>query len=172
MTALAFVVMVLSGSPTPVLAAIGGFHAPQTPTENVLDQMLKQADKDGSQLDNLFHRFGPIPAGERFDYSAIISNELLTAMRNEERREVQKECGGHYQTDSICGLDFSPITCSQDTGSAYLYRTVLTTADKATVEFSWPEENFVVATYRLKRFAGVWKIDGVACYRGLRFNFR
>ena len=153
-----------------VLAASAGFHAPETASERVLDRMLKRAGADEEQLDNLFHRFGPVAAAKRVDYRALLSDGLLDAMRGEERREVQRECGGHYQPNVICGMVSSPITCAQDFPSAYLYRTLAEGADRAIIAFKSPDGG-LVATYRLKRFSGNWKIDGVECHGGARFNF-
>ncbi len=147
------------------------FHAPQSAAERALDRIVKRADTDDEQLDNLFHRFGPVPAAKRVDYRAMLSAPLLAAMRGEERRQVQADCGGQYQADGICGLDFSPITCSQDNVPAYQYRTLAATPDTAMIELRWPGEKNIAATYRLKRMDGAWKIDGVACDGGVRFNF-
>jgi hypothetical protein len=162
---------VLALTPAGGFAAIGGFHAPQSVAEKALDRIIARADKDENQLDNLFNRYGPVPVRRRVDYTALLSPALLSAMARHERALVKQDCGGRYRSGEVCGMDSSPITCSQDSAPPYTYKTTATAADMVIIALRWPTEPKTVATYRLKRFAAAWKVDGVDCAEGDRFNF-
>lgn len=155
-----------------VLAAIASFGKPETVQEKALNAILKHADNDTNQLDNLFHRSHDVTESARVDYREMLSRDLLNAMQAEEKKQVQSNCGGKYIEGEICGLNFSPITCSQDSVGEYLYRTEQHSADKSIITYKWYEDQNPIATYHLIADAGHWKIDGIACLGQTSFNVK
>jgi hypothetical protein len=152
-------------------AAAETIHPPETTAERTLDGILKHADYDDQQLDNLFDGRGQRAFHATVDYSKVLTTPVLAAISAKEKTLVQAGCGGHYQKGEICGLDFSPITCAQDLSDTYFYRTETSGDDRAEIAYYWPGMTKSIATYRLVRQAGTWKIDGIRCTGGYDFNF-
>lgn len=152
-------------------AAAETIHPPASTAERALDGILKHADYDSNQLDNLFGGRGQKNYRPTADYSKILTPPLLTAITAKQKALVQKDCGGQYRKGDICGMDSSPITCAQDTSDSYLYRTLSGGEDRAEIAYYWPGTDKPVATYRLIRETETWKIDGIRCTDGDSFNF-
>lgn len=150
----------------PVRAA-GAFHPPQTATEKELDRMLNVADADQDQLDNLLDRPG---SRHTVDYATILTSKLIVVMRQAEKRQVAKECGGHYRDGDLCGMDSSPITCGQDSAPAYIYHTILDLGAQVVIEYAGAGDSKRIATYTLVQAKSGWRIDGVSCAAGPTFN--
>jgi hypothetical protein len=72
-------------------------------------------------------------------------------------------------------MDADPIVCAQDFPDHYLFRTIQGGPDLAVVEAAWPPEAgaqpLPSGTYRLTLSGGVWKVDGIACAGGDRYNW-
>lgn len=151
----------------PVASAESHFVPPGTVPETALDRVLHRADSDGEQLANLLHRPG---ADVRIDYTQMLTPALIAAITNAEKQLVQKDCGGKYLKGEVCGLDYSPITCAQDTAPSYIYHTVLELGDRAVIEYAWPNGRIPIATYTIVKDKDGWKIDGVTCAHGAKFN--
>ena len=145
-------------------AAPAGFHPPKSPAEVALDKVLKAADADEFQLDNLLHRYPVVPK-KRVDYRTMLSAPLIAAMQAEEKKLVAHDCGGKYLEGEVCGMDSSPITCAQDVVAPYRYKTVTQHAKDATI--AGPN-----ATYRMTQIHGGWQVDGIKCNEGSAFNFK
>ena len=152
-------------------AAAEPLHPPATSAERALDGILKHADSDGQQLDNLFGGRGQHNFHASADYSKVLTAPLLAAITARQKAVVQADCGGQYKKGELCGLDYSPITCAQDFSDTYLYRTQSSGEDRAEITYYWPGTDKPVATYRLIRQAETWKIDGIRCTGGDAFNF-
>ncbi len=161
-------------SASPLAAAEVGkapFHAASSPVERLLDRIINTADKDPD--------LGPfalkLPSRDRradSKYSALFSPALERAWSTAEADLVKKDCGGAYQEGEICGMDFSPITCAQDSNDGkYQYATTAQDDHSAVIALRWAGQPDVVATYRLLRHGGAWLMDGVACQAGPHFNF-
>lgn len=148
--------------------ADSAFHPAQTPAELALEKILRIADADNNQLSNLLHR--PYGRDGRVDYAQILTPALIAAITKQENGLVQKECGGKYKKDELCGLDYSPITCAQDSLPAYVYHTVLDLGGRVVVEYAWPPDNKKAATYTLLQDKSGWKIDGISCADGDKFH--
>jgi hypothetical protein len=150
---------------TPASAAgRAGVHPPKSPAELALDKVLKTADRDDLQLDNLLHRY-PVAKAKQIDYRPALTAQLIAAMQAEEKRLVAKDCGGKYLEGELCGMDYSPITCAQDTVAPYTYKTVAQHDRDAII--AGPG-----ATYRMIQAGSGWQLDGVKCETGTGFNFR
>ena len=147
--------------------ASAAFHAPATPAEKALDRTLHAIDADANLLDNLVHRPG---SRQTVDYRSMLTPALIAAIQEVERQLVKKNCGGHYRNGEECGLDYSPITCAQDTSPVYHYHTVLDLGPRQVIEYAWPDEDKRVATYTLQNTPKGWRIDGVSCASGAGFN--
>jgi hypothetical protein len=152
-------------------AAADTIHPPASNAERALDGILKHADFDSNQLDNLFGGRGQKNFHASVDYTKVLTPALLASITAKQKAMVQQECGGHYQKGDICGMDSSPITCAQDVSDSYLYRTDLSGDDQAEIAYYWPGTKKPVATYRLVRQAETWKLDGIRCADGDEFNF-
>jgi len=127
-------------------------------------KILKLADRDDDLRDNLLHRY-PVAKAKQVDYRPMLTAQLLAAMQAEEKRLVKQDCGGKYLEGELCGMDYSPITCAQDTVAPYTYKTLAQT-DRATT-IAGPG-----ATYRMIQVGSGWQLDGVKCETGTAFNFK
>jgi hypothetical protein len=154
----------VAGAVTSTVKATGSaWHAPLTASEMALDRILKMADSDRDQLDNLLGGRGRANYHATMDYTPVLTPPLLAAIKRSEDQLVQKSCGGHY-TGEICGLDFSPVTCAQDVNDTYLYHTEFKRGHVAEISYAWSSANASpVATYMLLEVGGNWKIDGIKC---------
>lgn len=152
------------------------WHAPATPEERALDAILKSADRDDNQLDNLLGGRGPGDFHRTFDYRAVLTQRLISAIRRAEAKLVKRNCGGKYFDGEICGLDFLPIECTQDTNDKYLYRTEIQNKSEAKIDYAWPANKWsttsLVASYKLVKVADKWKIDGIKCGNSRTFNMQ
>ncbi|MGI4811194.1 MAG: hypothetical protein ACRYF2_24200, partial [Janthinobacterium lividum] len=107
------------------------------------------------------------------DYRTMLTTALLEAITLAERQAVRRTCGGRYRAGEVCGLDFMPITCAQDSGSTYLYRTDKATPVTVLTARRWPGTANPTAAdgfYRLVRQRGNWLLDGIRCASGTDFN--
>lgn len=150
----------------PALGDPPHFHPAQTEPEKALDMMLHFADRDKDQLGHLFHRPG---TKGRVDYARILTPKLIAAMAKAERAALG-ECGGRYGKGELCGLDFSPITCAQDDAPDYFYHTILDLGSKVVIEYAWPNGTGRTAVYTLTDHGKGWRIDGISCANGTKFN--
>ena len=140
------------------------FHPPADEAERALDVILHRADADADLLNNLLPGRRRSRAQPTANYDPVLTAPLLSAIRRTEQALVRRSCGGRYRVGEICGLDYSPLTCAQDNGTVYLYRTQATRPGEAIVAFRWEAGGSKpVATYRLLRRDGAWRIDGVRC---------
>jgi hypothetical protein len=163
---LAVSVLSISGSSALAQAA---FHAPQTGAERALEKILRRADKDERLLDNLLQGRGARNFKPSVNYETLLTPALIAPIRAQEKALVAKDCKGKYLEGEICGLDYSPITCGQDSGERYEFRTREAEPRTASIDFRWPGGK-TVATYRLVKADGAWKMDGVSCAGVSRFN--
>jgi hypothetical protein len=147
------------------------FHIARSPAEKALDGIIHRAEHDG----NMFHYVLRTPyydAKKDTGYSRLFTKEFLRAAAKEEADLVKKSCGGKYE-DDICGHDSDPILCAQDfSESGYLYRTITNDGHKAVIYYLWVGDNpdNFKTFYRLVKIGNKWKLDGVHCGDGLKFN--
>lgn len=143
------------------------FHPPQTPAERALDAVLHRANVDPNPLSNLLDGRGEPGFRQTVDYSAFLTPALVAAIAQVERDLVRQNCGGRYRSGEICGLDFVPLTCAQDSSETYLYRTQATQPGEAIITYRWAgSDRRAVATYRLLYRKGSWRLDGIRCAEG------
>jgi hypothetical protein len=147
------------------------FHAPQSEPERALAKILGQADKDEHLLDNLLQGRGAKTFKPTFNYETLLTTALVEAIRAHEKALVAKDCKGKYLEGEICGLDYSPITCGQDSNTRYEFRTPQAGPNIAKIEFRWPGGK-TAASYRVIKAEGTWKIDGISCAGASPFNMR
>lgn len=144
------------------------FHPPASEAERALDAILQRAGADPDPLSNLLEGRGRRGFRPSVDYAAVLTPALLASMRSTERALLRRNCGGQYRQGEICGLDFVPLTCAQDSAESYLYRTQVARPGEAVIAYRWPGENRTpVATYRLIHQGGAWRIDGIRCSEGM-----
>jgi|GEM_PF-2786818 len=153
------------------------FSAPTTAPEKALHAILQwHTHETGQRSSDLFdfltQRSGRSKASDRH-YQSKFTLSLVQAISAADKRLTDKDCEG------VCGLDFDPITCTQDTlppPHAYL------TTSQARAN-GWPanlaaSDNLAYVLYRrgrigesylhrvdylLEKEGGVWKIAGIYC---------
>lgn len=134
----------------------------------LLERLVRLTEQDKNQLDNLFNGRSDPTFRQTSDYSSYLTSALIDSIRSEETRLLNQTCQGHYRDGEICGLDYSPITCAQDTPT-FTYKVIKLKADKAIItaqHLSYPD----IATYYLIRVKDHWKVDGIDCLGITRFN--
>ncbi len=148
------------------------FHIAKTDAEKALDDILRRADKDGNMLEYVLGTSGynaKIDPG----YSRLFSINLLRAVAKAESDVVKRYCDGKYRDDDFCGLDYNPISCIQDSSEeGYRYKTTEDDSHKAIIFYQWVgyDPNKARVFYRLIKDGGLWKLDGIDCGNGAKFN--
>jgi hypothetical protein len=162
----------------PSLADLQYFHRAQTEQEKALEQILKRQGMEPDRASESHLLGEPDPKGN-FDWTTILTPKLIAAIQEAERKQVGNGCGGKRSgPEGICGFDFDPVTCSQADPSYYVFRTILNLRDKAVIAYAFPSTNFLpnqsetAAVYTLVKRRGGWRIDGIACPGGPKFNWR
>jgi hypothetical protein len=158
------------------------FQPPQTEAEKALDAILTRAKTD---YDMTFYalnepHYDPLLGSpharlvppEDKGYSRLFTKPLVNAWRELEKSLVQQSCGGKYIGGELCGLDYNPILCTQDDSDTFHYHTVNSDKNMAIIEYSPPETEYLLATYRMIKDQQGWKIDGVACRDSDKFNMK
>ncbi len=144
------------------------FHRAKTDPERALDAILSR-DKDDVNVFEYLTRH--TPGIKTTDYANMFTAAYKQAVTDMEAQQVQENCGGKYIQGELCGIDFSPVTCAQDvTDTFYLYRTEQISKREAIIAYAWPKSLHASATYRLLKKNGRWKLDGVMCAGGAKFN--
>jgi hypothetical protein len=157
------------GAPALALAILAGPPAlaaprlPTSPAERALDQVLRTADKDDNLLDNLFHGRAGAKSRQTVDYTKFLTPKLIDTIYAEQQRTIRADCGAKPDPGDQCGLDYSPITCGQDTPKHYLYETARIDASTAIISSFWPKPQGRDAVYRLVKTGAGWRIDGLRC---------
>ncbi len=147
-----------------------------TPTaaEQRLDQILAADREESGQHASLFFfmvgRPQADPALSAY-YHSFFTEALLDAWHRAEARSVKQQCNGRYLSGEICGLDYDPLSCSQEMPDSYVYRTQMQTATSAMIEAGASQAASPAATYHLIKSGPLWKIDGVDC-GDVRFHWR
>jgi len=155
------------------------FHPAQSPAERALGRILKADEKPPGHIDPTDGAAGhrprvtPPPGAP---YLKFLTRPLATAILAAEARAVKANCGGLYKAGELCGMESDPIVCAQDFPDHYLFRTKEPGPNRAVIEAAWPPDHAGAApsasgAYRLILSAGVWKIDGVSCAGGDRYNW-
>jgi hypothetical protein len=173
----AIAAMILAFAAGSASAAGAAFHPPQTPAEQTLARILKLDGDKPRLVDPAVAARGrkplttpPANAG----YLAYLTVPVATAILADEAGQVKTNCGGVYKSGEECGMDSDPIICAQDFPASYLVRTLKTGPGLAVIEAAWPPDgNQPISSsgvYRLKQVSAVWKIDGIACTGGDKYN--
>jgi hypothetical protein len=168
--AASFVVLALPGGLAFGQAQPARFHPPVTPAERALDATLRAAEADDGVLDNLLEGRGERGYRPTVNYGSRLTGSLLAAIRRAERDMVRRECGGRYKSGEICGLDYNPITCAQDRVGRRLVATLSDSAGRTRIALASAPGGPVHATYTAVEEGGAWKVDGVSCAAGVKFN--
>ncbi len=117
-------------------------------------------------------------------YQNLFTKDFIYGWAREEERLVNIECDGKYDNDRICGLDFVALTCCQDGGGIYLYRTLEESESHAIIAVIWysawpdfqlcrepsydletfnPENYNAMVLYKLVKRNEAWLLDGLVC---------
>ena len=148
------------------------FHKPTTAQEKRLHEILQLASCNYDLIAFLLK----LPKYKPIDYSNYLTNKLALAIETYEKNLVQKTCNGKYLDDQICGINYNPITCSQESFEFEVYNTIKTNNHETTIEYSYLLDNkiYPIATYRLVNKLNIWLLDGIKCNNYLyndNYNF-
>lgn len=150
------------------------FHPPITTLEKRLDEILHLAEvKLWSEPSAEDYVLQAPYRDQKYDskYADFFSQAYVRACAKKEKELVDRYCGGNYISGEQCGIDFSPIACTQDSNNSYVYNTLMETDKVARIEYKWHlTDDKPDATYRLIKQGNVWVIDGVKCEVGDNFN--
>lgn len=104
-------------------APVQAFHVASTEAERTLDAILALRDDNGSLYEFLTNREG----GRENHYKIFFpyfTSELLNSISAAEKKLVKLNCNGKYIDGDLCGIEYNPLNCAQDTPSnGYYYRT-------------------------------------------------
>ena len=160
-------------------AAAPAFHAAQSGAEQALGRILKADARPAGRIDPTGGTVGHRPLTTpppRAPYLEYLTTPLATAILAAEAREVKANCGGIYKSGELCGMDADPIVCAQDFPDHYLFRMTQSGPTRVVVDAAWPPDQAGAApstsgSYRLTLSGRGWKIDGIACAEGDRYNW-
>jgi len=155
------------------------FHAAHSAAEQALNRILKADENPPGHIDptdavGRRPRTTP-PTGA--PYLKYLTTPLAKAILVAEAGEVKANCGGVYKSGELCGMDSDPIVCAQDFPDHYLFRTTQDGGNRVVIEAAWPAdpagvvEQTTSGAYRLTLSGGVWKIGGISCAGGDRYNW-
>ena len=162
------------------VAATPAYHAAQSAQEQTLLRVLKADENPAANVNPIDERglrrprTTPPPGAP---YLKVLTAALAKAILAAEAREVKANCGGVYKRGELCGMDSDAIVCAQDFPDHYLFRTTESAADRVVIEAAWPPDQAGASQpsasgeYRLTLSGGVWKIDGISCAEGDRYNW-
>lgn len=151
------------------------FHAPETSVERALHDLFQVSLKNDS-FQAVFYRKDVSGSGPDINLLDFITQPLWDAISKAEFDSVQSECGGVYQEEERCGLDYDVLFCGQDYPDTFLFQTLHMDDDRATLTYAWGGGNADTAPvsyepeYRMLRQDGTWKLDGIDCGAGRAFN--
>ncbi len=168
---LAFALAGLAAHGQSAAAQAPGFHPPTSVVETSLDRILRATERDDATLTQLIEGRGGVRAGR---YRRWATPGLIAAIRAADQRLVDSDCGGKRTADQICGIDWNPLTCAQDSDPTYLYKTIEVGEQLAVVDYVWsegdPAAGEPATRFRLRRAGGEWLVDGVRCSDGTSLN--
>jgi hypothetical protein len=150
------------------------FHPPQTAAEKALDGIFRLDTTDENLLPFAIGEPWYDPAKDT-GYARHFTNPLLKAWRKAQAKLAQADCGGKYEDGQLCGFEFDPIICGQDYPDVFLYRTTKSSKQETIITYTWSqsvEEGIEIdgPLYRLTKDKGDWKLDGIDCGTGGKFN--
>jgi hypothetical protein len=143
------------------------YHAPQTPAELALDNVLNIEIAAGTSLaePTLSSLMGTntLPA----QYAALFTPALSLAVFTANNAVAQQNCNGQPPTQNgpVCDLDFDVLLCENDIPpTPILYRTIsVKESNEAVIGYAWGTGNTDQGRYRLIKVDGTWKLDGINC---------
>lgn len=147
------------------------FHIANSDAEKALLDIIRRAIKDDNIIKYVLGTFRLEETKDNI-YSRLFTKNFLRAAAKKESDLVKRSCDGEYRIDEICGIDYNPISCAQDfIDEGYLFRTKEDNGHKATINFLWtPFIDKGRRFYRLIKDGDHWKLDGVDCGNGAKFN--
>jgi|GEM_PF-3325832 len=140
------------------------FHFAENDAEKALDAILLLDNESKDLQDFLLQRKWQKQARVE-EFTKLFSPKLLDAWVAEDRILAKKFCGeGFDASQGMCGMDYSPVTCEQESNDIYKYKTIEVDDKHAVVTYVWPNIGIVGPTYRFIKDADAsWKLDGVKC---------
>lgn len=163
------------GNKLPLKTDDSGFHAAATAPEKALDKILMLDNSISDRGEIFYYLTGRINKKDASEYSYFFTEPFRTSVTKVELELVEKDCGGKYIEGELCGLDFSPINCAQDSSEFYFYRTEKASKYETIISYKWPgsvPSNAIKYTkFRLVKENNIWKLDGVSCGGDVNIGF-
>jgi hypothetical protein len=148
------------------------FDAARSAPEKALNEIFHHSDNDDNLSEFVLKRPW-YDAKKDKGYATLFTPNLLAAWASAEAQLVQHDCQGKYLDGEICGIDYSPITCGNATSDkGYRFRTKEADDRKAILSSRWAGEQARAdgPQYRMAKEGGSWRLDGVDCGNGAKFN--
>lgn len=160
--------MLAAPSAMAALVEHGTFHPADTVAEKALDAILAHSREDDRVNQFLMGLPWYVPT-QKDNYQDMFSRALQQDIAAQEAAVVQRDCGGTYRDGELCGLNFDPVSCSQDPAEAYAYRTLSLISGTAIIR-AQALTTTALNTYYLIKDHDHWMIDGIDCGDGVRFH--
>jgi hypothetical protein len=148
------------------------FHAARTTQEKTLAHILQQSEKQEGLMNGMLERV-KLNEKQIVMVRKFFTPNMVNAWQQENKRIAEQDCGGAFLEENSCGFDYDPLLCAQDDNDGkFIYRTEYQSSKQTLISMQWDGQPITepVARYRLIKSAGQWKLDGVACAIGGRFN--
>ena len=159
------------------------FHFARSDAEKALAEILRLYTNDS----NMFYYVTGRPyydAKKDTGYARLFTKNLLQSVGKADSDLIKLEPDGKCVEGYLCGLDYDPIFCAQDSSdNGYIYWTTEDDGHKAIIYYLWSwgdktDEFFPGSdkTYESKKFYRLikdddhWKLDGIDCGDGTKFN--
>lgn len=124
------------------------YHEAETESEKALADALKESSH-----------------GDIGNYNA--NPYLSTDLRNSINKANEIDCRGVDRSQSLCGIDYDPVSCSQDPPRAWTYTTNRQKSPTDVYIDARPIEGYQYMSqlpqYRMTKINGQWKINGIRC---------
>lgn len=142
------------------------------PEEQALNAILNTAGHDPNLFQSLIDYRNPKAQAAKSPYGALLTPALINRIHTKEKQTVDKTCGGHYSSQNVCGLDFNPITCSQEDLGRLSFKTRAKQSDVRIIRVYSKTLKTSVGHYRMVWSQNRWKLDAINCGHGVTFNFK
>ncbi len=165
----------IPGNRLPLTTNDYGFHTATTAPEKSLDKILMLDNSISDRGKIFYYLTGRINKKDASEYSYFFTEPFRASVTKAELELVEKDCGGKYIEGELCGLDFSPINCAQDSSEFYFYRTEKATRNETIISYKWPgsvsNDAIKYTKFRLVKEGSIWKLDGVSCGGDMNIRF-
>jgi hypothetical protein len=144
------------------------FHIASSDAEIKINSIIRISEIDYDFTEYLLKNTGNKIKSNKF--SQLVRKDLVTYLRNKEKKLVKNDCGGKYLEGEICGIDINPITCTQDNSEYPYYYKSVKVKDGYIIHYRWKEFDDIVASYHMVYLNKKWILSGLNCKEYLKYN--